>query len=299
MSPDEVDDQLARLKSAAEAATANLIELEDMGTLTLMRAGSFKGASAAPIAHALAEITALNLNYSCFMAFAKEIEGLATEGHVNRDKARQIERLMRSPSIELPAVETDFEARDLFSPIERVEMVTPDRLIDMMNAEFMAAKAVVLRVDSIWHGTSAELDRAERRLRDLAAAAESLGEPTAHLDQIKSRIQWCRAALTEDPFSADDLATGEIGSAIGRIEHQLRAVAAERHGLAGELSLARQRLRGAIDALDACDDFRAEALRAIAGPPGLLAVERRYVEDPRTGLGPWLDRLEAMQAGGR
>ena len=41
---EEVDRRLAKLRVSAEAATSNLIELEDLGTLSLLRAGECTGA---------------------------------------------------------------------------------------------------------------------------------------------------------------------------------------------------------------------------------------------------------------
>lgn len=296
---DDVDKRLVRLRVAADAATSNLIELEDLGTLSLLRAGSYSGQSETPISRALRQINALNLHYRSFLSFVNELDDLRRDGRFTREKARQIERMLRSPSIDLPATEVELGHRDLFSPVERTERVNPDQLIEIMNREFVEAKAVVLEIDRIWHALLPELDRAQQRLADLRRRADALGEPIVDDRDIERRIEWCRAAITSDPLGAGRGVTADIGPALDQASQRLDDLAASRHDLAGQLALARQKLRSVTEALDESEHLWAEARRSITDPRGLLTVDREYLDDERSGLAPWLHRLDEMQGDGR
>ena len=296
---EEVDRRLATLRTSAEAATSNLIELEDLGTLSLLRAGECTGASEGPVNKALEDINALNLHYRCFMSFIEHVEELRSDGRFTRDKSRQIERLLKTASITLPATETEFETRDLFSPIEKVESVTADQLFQLMNDEFVRAKAVILEVDKVWSGLVPVLDRARSRLADIEKTAGELGERLPELRDLERRIDWCTAAIATDPLGAGTDVAANIEPTLDRLGTHVRDVAAARHGLSGQLTVARRELQTIVDAVETSDRARHEARRSIADPEGLLKVDHHYLEDERTGLVPWLARLDDMQSDGR
>ncbi|MBI2704680.1 MAG: hypothetical protein HYX32_05240 [Actinobacteria bacterium] len=299
MNEEEVDRRLARMRGAAEAATANLIELEDLGTLSLLRAGKCTGASTVPVRKALDDINLLNLHYAAFMRFVNEIENVRSDGRFTRDKARVIERMLNTRSIELPAREIELASRELFTPTEQEQRVTPDEVVRLMNEEFVSAKAIVFQVDTVWRDLLPALDRARARLGKVSDTADALGERLPELRDLRARIDWCHDAIATDPLGAGTNVAANIEPTLSRLENHVKEVAAARHGLAGQLTVARRELATIVETIDQSDAARREARRAVLHPEGLLKVDRSYLNDERHGLIPWLDRLDDLQADGR
>jgi len=64
---------------------------------------------------------------------------------------KEIQSLLRGPSIQLPTVATPLEQRGLLTKDVQAQGITPESLLTAMTQAFDAAKSAVLAVDAAWN----------------------------------------------------------------------------------------------------------------------------------------------------
>src|SRR6185369_15570750 len=97
------------------------------------------------------------------------------------------------------------------------------------------------------------------RMATIEKTADELGERLPELRDLARRIEWCTSAIATDPLGAGSNVASNVEPTLDRLEKHVRDVAAARHGLSGQLTVARQELQAIIDAVEASDRARHEA----------------------------------------
>lgn len=208
---------------------------------------------------------------------------------------REIEGLLRGPSITVPAVETPLGRRSLLDT--DAEMVTPDQLLAAMVASFEAARDVVAAVDQAWKRLEPECRRAGAEADRLQALAAGLGvDAGAALTAVRAQLETVEARVSRDPLGASRTLTTGVFERLGQLDQWLLGLRRQRDRLRADLERARSLLAGlraaggrATTALDRC---RRE-----------LVLDRPLPElDGRgrtEGLAEWLATLQSTAGAGR
>lgn len=210
----------------------------------------------------------------------------------SRNLLGEIERLLHGPSIELPAVATPLQQRDLLAAAEVARSVEPERVLARMNQLFQQARDVVLAIGAAWDFLPQQFIRFEAELSTLAAADGSFPNEIA---AARGRLATLRRQFDADPLTAmqgADALTAEIAAIRTRVDQ----LATERRRLSNDLLAARQLLvevghshRQAAETAAQCNlKVRSERAPPCPTADGVLAA-----------LEPWLARLEAEVAAGR
>ena len=204
------------------------------------------GTTAARVLPALENMHELWTCYSLFQSVvqqAKELRASVSLLLPSRGTLAEIERLLRTPSIKLPAVATPLEQRGLLTASEVTKAVTPERVLTVMNELFQQTRDAVLAVDSAWDRLPEILARHETDLSELERLARSLGENLIP-ELADARRRW---AVLRDLSDVDPLTTitrdQELTPLLTRIRGRLEEQIKERDGVKVTLESARSLLK--------------------------------------------------------
>src|SRR5262245_21020125 len=182
MTIEEVDQALAEWRSRLRRIDENLVALQldpVHARLEQRRDGGLDGLTRDRVLPALTAMQELFARRGLLY----DVGGRAAtlRAGLNRwrpaETRREIERLLRGPSIVVPAGETPLGRRGLLDTSET--SVTPDQLLNAMIASYEQARDAVAAVDRAWQQLDPECRRAGAEVDRLQAIASGLGEDAA------------------------------------------------------------------------------------------------------------------------
>jgi len=299
----EIDEALAAWKSRLEAAAQNLMDLQAEPTYRRLTGCSgvsqsaIAGITAAKLEPALREFSHL---FECLDLLKATIERASALRHNlptlfgAEEKLHEIEDLLRSSSIHLPAVDVPLEQRSLLDGASNDVCISPAALLDGMVKTFQAAKDAVMAVDNAWSNLEPALAASSARIATLRTKPLDAAQ-IAEVDSANRALSTLRARVKADPLGASADLDTHIRPILDGVESALAAREQLRREIEQGLTAAHSqwdalvRLHG--DAVDASHQAR----RKIAGAESLPAP---IADGHLTGLHDWLDRLENKYAEG-
>jgi hypothetical protein len=299
----EIDDALASWNSRLAAAAQNLMDLQSEPTCEqLTGCGGFPklpitGVTAARVEPALGAMATVFQHFGLLndtIQRASQLRKNMPTLFGGEQKLREIEELLRGPSIHLPLVDVPLEQRTLLSGVQNVDCISPSDLLDTMVKAFQAAKDVVLAVDAAWSSLGTALGRSGARIASLRARAEALEcAPPPELDAAERALQELRAQVQADPLGASANLDARIQPLLSGVDAALAAKERVRQEVAGGLAAAHARMDALAKLHDNCVTASAEVRIKIAG---LGALPSPQADETIAGLREWLDRLDKKRA---
>ena len=305
MTMGDVDAALADWAARLRRIDDNLVALETNPVCTLLERAApdgLDGATRATVAPALAAMRELFAQRSLL----DDALGKASEMRkgLNRmfpgDTLKEIERILRGPSIALPPVETPLARRGLLDAAETTTSISPDQLLSAMVTSFQQARDAVMAVDEAWARLTTQADRAAADADRLAARADSLAEDIhAPLTAVRAQLDAARSRIARDPLGAAAAMAGEVSRRLDDLGAELSALEARRAAVGSDLDRAHRLMAQIGDtrtwAAEARRRHQIEIAPEPADPPLPADVDLGRVE----GLSRWLATIDATLAAGR
>lgn len=189
MTLDELDKNLAQLRAELDAIRTNLLELDDMTVVRLMKdkADQLQGKTREKVRHALEAVSRLWVEFGALEGVCDKAEA----ARKNLPKWRQgkaieeIEKIL-SADIQLDSEEVPFDQRGLFSGAERKHMVSPGQLKEMMARSFESAKKIFIELQNKITTLHDQYETVKAEAESLKREAESFGKgvPAAVTDLL-------------------------------------------------------------------------------------------------------------------
>jgi len=301
MTIEEIDRALADWTTRLQRIDDNLLALETSPACVLLEGAGETGLDGVtrdrvvPALAAMRELFAQRSALDDVLGRAGSLRRATNRG----DGLNEIERLLRGPSIPLPATETALADRGLLDSPETTTAISPDQLLGAMVASFETARDAVTAVDDAWTRLTSAVDRASAELGRLGALATALGvTETASLAAIRTQIEAARDRVLRDPLGATQILGGDVAAALARAGQDLSELDASRSRAVDDLG----RGHALMDAITAAAARAADAYRRcsleIADEPDR---PRPSPVDPgrAEGLRQWLATLDTTMAAGR
>lgn len=251
MSLQEIDSTLQRLRGAAEAIGANLLEVELDPNRALLDSSALEGESATRWSEAsmtLAQLWQWHALLEQLLARATQLRG--ARARLSAKRLEELRELLEGASIELSSEHLPLEQRDLLGGAQAAMRCTPDELLERSSAAFDEAKTVLAAAGNAWDALLPRLDAARATLQESAELGGALGEgEPPGLDRARERLSELTERLSKDPLSIS-------GEDVGELERSLKAVRGDLEGL--------DQLRREIGALLADARKLLEELRRVA-----------------------------------
>lgn len=273
----EIDNDLKRLRDAAEAIRSNLLEVELDPNRKLLDSSALAGESASRWNEAQAKLAQLwqwHEQLERLLDRASELRG--DRARVADKRLEELGELLCGSSIELPSEHVPLEQRHLLDGSGSTLRCTPDELLERSSAAFDEAKTVLAAVGNAWEQLLPRLHAAHGELSHSAELAQSLGDgDPPELDRLRSRVSELSERLSKDPLAVGGEEVAELERALASVREDLDGLDTVRHEMAALLADARkllEELRGvAREGLQAHE----QTLAKIAAPavPDPLSVD--------------------------
>jgi hypothetical protein len=252
MSLQEIDSTLARLRGAAEAIGANLLEVELDPNRGLLDSSALEGESATRWGEAsttLAQLWQWHALLEQLLDRAVKLRG--TRPRLPEKRVEELRELLEGASIELSSELVPLQQRDLLGGAQAALRCTPDELIERSSAAFDEAKTVLAAAGNAWDALAPRLHAARATLQESAELGGALGEGAPPgLDRARARLSELTEKLSKDPLSVD-------GEEVAELERSLQAVRGDLESI--------DQLRRELDTLLADARELLEELRRVAG----------------------------------
>ncbi len=299
MTIDEVDQALAEWESRMRRIDQNLVtlQLDPVHTrLQQSRDGGLDDITRERVLPALDAMQELFARRALLYNMLKQATRLRSG--INRwrpaETLRQIEGLLRGPSIMVPAVERAPGQRGLLDISET--SVTPDQLLNAMVASFEEARDAVATVGQAWNKLESECRQAGVEVDRLQAVATDLGQDaTAALTEVRTQLAAVEARIARDPLGATQSLTGEVFKGLRQLDQRLTELQRQRQQVDADLDQARALLAGVRAAYERVTAARDRCSREVVrDSPAPLPLDPGRID----GLAEWLTTLEST-AGAR
>jgi len=226
MSVHDIDSKLQRLRGAAEAVGANLLEVELDPNRSLLDASGLEGESAARWVEAsatLAQLWQWHAQLEQLLDRAAQLRG--SRPRLAAGRLEEVRELLEGASIELSSEHVPLEQRDLLGGPDAALRCTPDELLERSSAAFDQAKTVLAALGNAWDVLLPRLHDVRTTLQESAELACTLGEgEPPGLACARDRLSELAQKLSKDPLSVS-------GEDVDELERSLQAVRGDLEGL--------------------------------------------------------------------
>jgi len=264
---DDLDRRLAGLRTAMEAVSTNLVELETDADRVRLDHATLSGATAARWSDATQSLTSLWQWFSQLNELLERVGQLRGAKKLDADRRRELERLVTGPSIELSSAEIPLAERGLLGPAVSTLQCSPDDLLAAMGSAFDQAKTVVAGCARVWRSLEPRLASILDRQAGADKLAAGLGERhRPELVRLRGQLDDTAQQLASDPLSFEPQTIDPIDATLRAIEADLQGLVVLRDGLAERLSAARAELDELRHAVAAGAEAYREATEKIANP---------------------------------
>jgi len=244
MSLQEIDSTLARLRAAAEAIGANLLEVELDPNRNLLDSSALEGESATRWGEAsttLAQLWQWHALLEQLLDRAVKLRG--TRARLPEKRVEELRELLEGASIELSSEHVPLEQRDLLGGVQAALHCTPEDLLQRSSAAFDEAKTVLVAAGNAWDALLPRLDAARSTLQQSAELGGALGEgEPPGLDRARARLSELTEKLSKDPLSVSDEEVAELERSLQALRCDLKSLDQLRREFATQLADARKLL---------------------------------------------------------
>jgi hypothetical protein len=311
MSLQEIDSTLDRLRAAAEAIGANLLEVELDPNRGLLDSSALQGESAARWGEAsttLAQLWQWHALLEALLDRAAKLRGTRTR--LSEKRLQELRELLQGASIELSSEHVPLEQRDLLG--DAALRCTPEELLERSSAAFDQAKIVLAAAGNAWDGLLPRLHAARAMLQASAELGGALGEgEPPGLDRARERLMELTERLSKDPLSVSGEDVAELERSLQAARDDLDSLDRLRREIATQLVDARElleELRGvAREGADAYQQALAKIVAPVVSEPlsldGALESQLEDVEkiarhsawrEARAVLEQWTARARSL-----
>lgn len=214
MEPDEIDARLGRYEAAAERIAANLVELDDHPTYSLISSDTLVGVTRQRLAGAVAEAPALWHGLDALRSTLATARQIRDEGRMNSDRRTRLAALLDGPSVLLETLETPLAERDLLGRGQRERRVTIDELLGLLRKTYEPLRDGVAAIDAVWRDVLPRVDAADTTLGELDAELAELGAAEPSVGRARDQLDDLRGAVMDDPLGLPADAGSSLDDAV-------------------------------------------------------------------------------------
>ena len=283
MATTDIDRTLQRLRTAADRAGTNVMELERDPTYLLADAANLRGTTAVQWQDTRAAVAHLFVWHRSLVNLLDSAEARrGARTTLTPAQNSELTQMLEGPSIDVSTARTALAGRSLLDASTLVERCTPDEMLDRMSGEFARAQATLARLHDAWSVHLPQLSEAREALDRARPRASELGANFAERwDETSRQLDAISESLLADPIAVD---ASRVRAAIASVEElgrDLDAAGAQRAALAARIAAARPRLDEVGELVDLACGLRREATTKIAGlsPPEPGPVDPTLVRD--------------------
>jgi hypothetical protein len=161
----QIDRLLNDWKSKVDAASQNLLDLYDLPayqrvTGTGNPPTSLSGITQQRISAALTAIDSLFDDLQLLTNLldrAKQLRQQLPSLFISDESLQEIDRLLTGNSIQLPNIQTPLAQRDLLSPTQQLQAISPAELLERMMCAFTIARDTFVAVNTAWSELESKL----------------------------------------------------------------------------------------------------------------------------------------------
>jgi hypothetical protein len=299
MNLEDVDRALADWQARLRRIDDNLVSLETSPTCTLLEQAGEDGldgetrTKVLPALLAMRELFSQRSLLDDVLARAAEIRK-GTNRLFPGDALKELEKLLKGPSIALPPVETPMARRGLLDAAETTTSISADQLLAAMVASFEQARDAVAAVDDAWTRLTSEVDRATADVRQLRQLATALGRG-GPFDALESRLASVRTRIARDPLGASGAVQHDVEEPLAHLRAELTALDTKRRQVLADLERARSALASLRAGLGRAGDAAARCRTSVILDAPLPApIDAGRID----GLADWLSTLDATLGSG-
>ncbi|BCY12409.1 hypothetical protein [Actinoplanes sp. L3-i22] len=281
------DAELARLETAVEAMSRNLVELDQLPARHDLDSTTLTGRTATEWADASVAMGTLWDGFRMLSESIARAQSLRTQRRLSdSDRAKFVHEVL-GPSILLSTTTVPLAQRGLLGAGQITTTCSPAELLAAMERSFTVAIDVATRAADAWQ-------RLLPAAGDVAASlkrARDAGAPAALLNQADRLLGDLTGTLAGDPLGADPSVLARVRELIARADAERTSAIELRDSLNRRLSAA----RATADELDQAERAAREARDRVDGrfPPAQVAAVRPL------SLRPDLAAVEALAAAGQ
>lgn len=308
MQIDELDKLLQAVKLKREAATNNILELQDNDTYKSLVAksrkkGALTGVTEVRVAAALGALDEMWSVFPLLTAVLDRANDLRTKipKLFPADEIQAIVDLLKGPSVKI-TVQTPFAQRDLYTPSESTTDMTPERVFELMVSAFKKARDLVTEVEKAQDEFIPKLADVVRETEELRKLATALGESgNAELTLVDQKVEELKKITSSDPLGVQTGFESAISPLLDPIRTHLQKVGGQRQTVEQDLATARTLLAQLEESHTKAKAAAAEReLKVTVDQPETIAkpLSDSVIDgDAKSqALKPWLTRLEATFA---
>ena len=244
MSLQEIDSALTRLRAAAEAIGANLLEVELDPNRGLLDSSALEGESATRWDEAsttLAQLWQWHALLERLLDRAVKLRG--ARARLPEKRLEELRELLQGTSIELSSEHVPLEQRDLLGGAQAALRCTPDELLERSSAAFDEAKTVLAAAGNAWDALLPRLHAARSTLQKSAELGHALGEgEPPGMDRARALLSELTEKLSKDPLSVNDEEVAELERSLQAVRGDLEGLDQLRRKFATQLADARKLL---------------------------------------------------------
>lgn len=299
MNLEQIDQLLADWQHKINLISQNLIDLQAFPTYQRLSGDpgypllQLKGVTQARVNPALQSMNELFQHFDLLLNTLNQATDLRKQilrflG--SESKIREIEKILKSPSIKLPAVQIPLAMRHLLSATETVNAIAPEQLLMEMIKAFQIAKDAVLAVDSAWSTLEEKLAQAELEVSTLQKLAKSLGVNIENeLLITRQKIDCLRDRIDTDPLGVSADFDQEIRATLAQIKTNLENLVKQQNQIKDNLAIAHNLFNQLTQIHHQAEIAFQESYEKI--------LEQSHLQSPLPiaqidALGQWLSRLE-------
>jgi hypothetical protein len=247
----QIDRVLNDWKSKVDAASQNLLDLYDLPayqrvTGTGNPPHNLTGITQQRIGAALTAIDSLFDDLQLLTNLldrAKQLRQQLPSLFVSDERLQEIYDLLTGNSIQLPSIQIPVGNRDLLSPVQQLQAISPAELLDRMTCVFKIARDAFVAVNTAWIELESKLIVNHQSLIDLQQLVQQLQVPipptliTAETNFTNLQIQ-----IDRDPLGVNQTFNRDLTSLIDRTRHELETLSQQCQHLQTRFMIARQQL---------------------------------------------------------
>ena len=301
-----LDATLAELRTGAAALAAALLELDTDANRALLDPARSSGETAARARAVRARFDWLWERHRVLSDVIHRAEALRGDrGWLGPRRVAELEALLHRASVPgqpgRPAAGTPTASTATGSsgPATGTSLYPGDLLVGTTEV-IDAVRAGVTATVTACASLASRLATAERRLAELGATAAEHGlADVPELAAARAAVHALSTAAAADPLGVAEADLASMAAAVATAGTTVTSLARARTSLAGDLRAAEKLLAAIVTtAADGERAARATASRVAGAETVLRCLGDGWFDEPRRGLRPWLDRLQAAAAAG-
>jgi hypothetical protein len=289
-----LDRVLAYHEAALASVELNLVDLENDPTYALVKAASFRGATAQKVNDALRGLAEIWQQASIYRQAVTAARAQREElGMFPANRLPALDYALRGRSILLTANEVPVLQRSLTGRARNQREISFEDLLAQMTATFATGRDAVAAVEAAWSGLLPRWSKLRERADRTLGQAGGLGlDHDASIVHIRTLLGGVGDQFNADPLGAMQQ-VDTLEQALVPLERRVAALSTQRATI-------QVRLRAANDNLHTLRGTIAEGARArertldliSCDPTALLGpIDAAGLDRPPNGLAPWLRRL--------